>query len=74
MTDTYQQYIIIYAPGIIEAILALIFAQMPLIGRKWSLVFSALCQGISVAICTLVKNKDGYFSLNALEYIMQTVS
>ncbi|KAH7392090.1 major facilitator superfamily domain-containing protein [Phaeosphaeria sp. MPI-PUGE-AT-0046c] len=70
--DTYQQYIIIYTPGIIGAILALASVQMPLLGRKWSLVFSAVCQGLAMAMYTQVKNTAGYVGLNALEYIMQT--
>jgi MFS family permease len=71
--DTYVQYIIIYAPGILGAVLALISVQMPLVGRKWSLVFSAVCQGLSMAMYTQVKTTAGYVGLNALEYIMQTV-
>lgn len=72
--DTYQQYIIIYTPGIIGAAMALVSVQMPLVGRKWSLVFSAVCQGLSMAMYTQVKTTPGYVGLNALEYIMQTVS
>lgn len=72
--DTYQQYIIIYTPGIIGAVLALASVQMPLLGRKWSLVFSAICQGLAMAMYTQVKSTAGYVGLNALEYIMQTVS
>lgn len=73
VVDTYQQYLIIYSPGIIGAALALVSVQMPLVGRKWSLVFSALCQGLSMAMYTQVKNTAGFVGLNALEYIMQTV-
>lgn len=71
---TYQQYIIIYTPGILGAVLALFSVQMPLLGRKWSLVLSAVCQGLSMAMYTQVKSTAGYVGLNALEYIMQTVS
>jgi len=69
--DTYQQYLIIYSPGIIGAALALVSIQMPLLGRKWSLVFSAICQGLAMAMYTQVKN-TAFVGLNALEYIMQT--
>ncbi|KAI8942888.1 hypothetical protein NX059_000928 [Plenodomus lindquistii] len=72
VSDTYEQYIIIYAPGIIGAVLALISVQMPLVGRKWSLVFSAICQGVSMAMYTQVDSTAAYVGLNALEYIMQT--
>ena len=72
--DTYLQYIIIYTPGIIGAIIALVSVQMPLVGRKWSLVFSAICQGLSMAMYTQVHTTAGFVGLNALEYIMQTVS
>jgi hypothetical protein len=74
VVDTYQQYLIIYSPGIIGAALALASVQMPLLGRKWSLVFSAICQGLAMAMYTQVTNTAGYVGLNALEYIMQTVS
>jgi hypothetical protein len=74
VSDTYQQYIIIYSPGIIGAILAFVSVQMPLVGRKWSLVLSAICQGLSMAMYTQVRTTPGYVGLNALEYIMQTVS
>ena len=72
--DTYKQYVIIYTPGILGAIMALVSVQMPLVGRKWSLVFSAVCQGLSMAMYTQVYTTAGYVGLNALEYIMQTVS
>jgi hypothetical protein len=74
VSDTYQQYMIIYFPGIIGAILALCSIQLPLVGRKWSLVFSAICQGIAMAMYTQVSSTKAYVGLNALEYIMQTVS
>jgi hypothetical protein len=38
------------------------------------LVFSAICQGLAMAMYTQVKTTAGYVGLNALEYIMQTVS
>lgn len=72
--ETYRQYVYIYLPGILGAVLALISVQLPLVGRKWSLVFSAICQGLAMAMYTQVKTTAGYVGLNALEYIMQTVS
>lgn len=36
-------------------------------------MFSAVCQGIAMAMYTQVKNTAGYVGLNALEYVMQTV-
>jgi hypothetical protein len=73
VTDTYREYVYIYLPGIIGAILALFSVQLPLIGRKWSLVISAALQGLSMAMYTQVRTTAGYVGLNALEYIMQTV-
>lgn len=72
VTETYRQYIYIYLPGVIGAVIALLAVQLPLVGRKWSLVFSAACQGLSMAMYTQVKTTAGYVGLNALEYIMQT--
>lgn len=74
VVQTYQQYLIIYSPGIIGSALALFSIQLPLLGRKWSLVFSAICQGLAMAMYTQVRSTAGYVGLNALEYIMQTVS
>ena len=73
VSETYRQYIYIYLPGVLGAVLALFSVQLPLIGRKWSLVISAALQGLSMAMYTQVKNTAGYVGLNALEYIMQTV-
>ncbi|WWD21402.1 hypothetical protein CI109_105887 [Kwoniella shandongensis] len=72
VTETYRQYVYIYLPGILGAILALFSIQLPLIGRKWSLVFSAAMQGLAMAMYTQVNSTAGYVGLNALEYIMQT--
>ncbi|OCF36251.1 hypothetical protein I316_02125 [Kwoniella heveanensis BCC8398] len=72
VTETYRQYVYIYLPGILGAVLALASIQLPLVGRKWSLVFSAACQGLAMAMYTQVKTTPGYVGLNALEYIMQT--
>ncbi|RMZ75567.1 hypothetical protein DV737_g5243, partial [Chaetothyriales sp. CBS 132003] len=72
VTDTYREYIYIYLPGVIGAVIALFSVQLPLLGRKWSLVISAALQGLSMAMYTQVKTTAGYVGLNALEYIMQT--
>ncbi|KAL5335171.1 major facilitator superfamily domain-containing protein [Aspergillus crustosus] len=72
VTDTYQQYVYIYLPGILGAVAALVTIQIPLLGRKWSLVISASLQGLSMAMYTQVKTTAGYVGLNALEYIMQS--
>ena len=73
VTNTYREYVYIYLPGVIGAIVALFSVQMPLLGRKWSLVISAALQGLSMAMYTQVKDTAGYVGLNALEYIMQSV-
>ncbi|KAG9959781.1 sugar transporter-like protein, partial [Aureobasidium melanogenum] len=70
--ETYLHYIAIYTPGILGAIIAMASVQLPLVGRKWSLVFSAICQGLAMAMYTQVSNVPGYVGLNAFEYIMQT--
>ena len=72
--ETYKQYIWINLPGILGAVFALFSVQMPIIGRKWSLVISAILQGLSMAMYTQVRTIAGYVGLNALEYVMQTVS
>ncbi|KAJ9128316.1 hypothetical protein QFC24_000609 [Naganishia onofrii] len=70
--DTYKQYLIIYSPGVIGCVLAMLAIQLPILGRKWSLVLSAALQGLSMAMYTQVRSTAGYVGLNALEYIMQS--
>ncbi|KAJ5618763.1 hypothetical protein N7510_002747 [Penicillium lagena] len=72
VSDTYREYVYIYLPGVIGAVLALVSVQMPLLGRKWSLVISAAFQGLAMAMYTKVENSAGYVGLNAFEYIMQS--
>lgn len=72
VSATYQQYIFIYLPGVLGAVIALFSVQLPLIGRKWSLVISAALQGLAMAMYTQVDTTAGYVGLNAFEYIMQT--
>jgi hypothetical protein len=70
VTDTYRQYVYIYLPGVIGAVLALLSVQLPIVGRKWSLVIAAALQGLTMAMYTQVYTTAGYVGLNALEYIM----
>lgn len=74
VAETYRHYIYIYLPGILGAVLGLVSVQLPLVGRKWSLVISAILQGVAMAMYTQVYTTAGYVGLNAFEYIMQTVS
>ncbi|KAF2214079.1 hypothetical protein CERZMDRAFT_111022 [Cercospora zeae-maydis SCOH1-5] len=67
VSETYKHYI-----GILGAIMGLFSVQLPLIGRKWSLVISAILQGLAMAMYTQVYNTAGYVGLNAFQYIMQT--
>jgi hypothetical protein len=76
MAQLQGQYVqvYIYLPGILGAVLALIFVQLPLLGRKWSLVGAAILQGVGMAMYTQVDTTAAYVGLNAFAYIMQTVS
>jgi hypothetical protein len=74
VTDTYREYVYIYLPGVLGAVIALFSIQLPLLGRKWSLVVSAALQGLAMAMYTQVRTTAGFVGLNALEYLMQTVS
>lgn len=58
VTDTYRQYVYIYLPGIIGSVLAMFFVQLPVFGRKWSLVFGAAMQGLAMAMYTQVNTSE----------------
>lgn len=53
--------------------MGLFAVDLPLIGRKWSLVFSAILQGLAMAMYTQVNTTAGYVGLNAFAYVMQTL-
>jgi len=72
VTETYRQYVYIYLPGILGTIMAAAMIELPGIGRKWTLVFGALVQGVSMAMYTQVTTLKASVGLNALEYIMQS--
>lgn len=65
--ETYRQYIYIALPGVAGSALALLSVSMPIFGRKWSLVVSAIMQGLSMAMYTQVKSTVAYVALNAWE-------
>lgn len=58
VTKTYRHYVYIYSPGILGADLTLISVQLPIVGRNWSLVFSAICQGLSMVVHAQVYTKS----------------
>ncbi|KAL8280238.1 hypothetical protein RQP46_007352 [Phenoliferia psychrophenolica] len=67
----FRTSIYIYLPGIIGTALAAAAVELPGIGRKWSLVFGAIVQGVSMAMYTQVTTIKASVGLNALEYIMR---
>lgn len=46
--------------------------EVPGIGRKWSLVFGAIIQGVAMALYTQATTIRASVGLNALEYIAQS--
>ncbi|KAL8276496.1 hypothetical protein RQP46_011097 [Phenoliferia psychrophenolica] len=68
----FRTRIYIYLPGIIGTAMAAAAVELPGIGRKWSLVFGAIVQGVSMAMYTQVTTLKASVGLNALEYIMQS--
>ncbi|KDE05108.1 hypothetical protein MVLG_04548 [Microbotryum lychnidis-dioicae p1A1 Lamole] len=64
--------IYVYLPGTLGTILAAACVELPGVGRKWSLVFGAIVQGVSMGMYTQVDTIKASVGLNALEYIMQS--
>lgn len=61
--------IYVYLPGIIGILLAAGMIEIPGWGRKWTLVFGALVQGVAMAMYTQVDTITAKVGLNALEYM-----
>jgi len=72
ITTTYQQYCIIYSPGIIGSLLATAAVELPKVGRKYSMVFGACIQGMSMFLYFKVDTIKASVGFNVLEYIAQT--
>ncbi|SCV67278.1 BQ2448_5924 [Microbotryum intermedium] len=72
VTETYRLTIYVYLPGILGTVLAAACVELPGAGRKWSLVFGAIVQGVSTAMYTQVDTIKASVGLNALEYTMQS--
>lgn len=49
--------------------MAMGLVQLPVLGRKWTLVLTAALQGVSMAMYTQVYTTAGYVGLNAFEYM-----
>lgn len=71
--ETYRNYIIIYAPGIVGALLGGALWTVPFIGRKWGMVISSILQGVSLFLFATASTEAAYIGFNVLEYFMQTL-
>jgi len=72
-SETYRNYVIIYLPGIVGALLGGVLWSVPFIGRKWGMVISSILQGVSLFLFATASTEAAYIGFNVLEYFMQTL-
>lgn len=72
LSETYKDYIAIYAPGIAACLLAGAMIEVPRIGRQGAMIMSSALMAVSMFLYTLVSSQAGSVGLNALEYFMQS--
>lgn len=72
-SDTYRDYVIIYAPGIAACLLGGLMVEVPRVGRQYSMVIASALMAISMFLYTIVNSQAGSVGLNLLEYFMQSL-
>lgn len=73
LSDTYRDYVAIYAPGIAACLLACALIEVPRVGRQWVMVISSALMGVSMFIYTIVHTQAQSVGLNAMEYFFQSL-
>lgn len=73
LSETYRDYVAIYAPGIAACLLACGLIEIPRLGRQWVMIISSALMAVSFFLYTIVDTQAASVGLNALEYFMQSV-
>lgn len=73
LSETYRDYVAIYAPGIAACLLACALIEVPRVGRQYVMVISSALMGISLFLYTRVTSQAGSVGLNAMEYFFQSL-
>lgn len=73
LSETYRDYVAIYAPGIAACLLACALIEVPRVGRQYVMVLSSALMGVSLFLYTRVTSQAGSVGLNAMEYFFQSL-
>ncbi|CAO1626461.1 unnamed protein product [Sympodiomycopsis kandeliae] len=73
LSETYRDYVAIYAPGIAACLLACGLIEIPRLGRQWVMILSSALMAVSFFLYTIVDTQAASVGLNAMEYFMQSV-
>lgn len=73
LSETYRNYMAVYAPGIAACILGAYMIELPKFGRQWSMVVASSLMAVSMFVYTTVSSQAGSVGLNAMEYFMQSL-
>lgn len=73
LSETYRDYVIIYAPGIVACLLGGLLIEIPTLGRQWTMVISSALMAISMFLYATASSQAASVGLNTLEYFMQSL-
>lgn len=73
LKQTYIDYLIVVLPAILAIALAIVMIRLPVIGRKWTLVFSSMFMGISLFLYSIVNTQASRVGFNLMEYFFQSL-
>ena len=73
LKQTYIDYLIVFSPGFVAVLLSVFMVRAPMVGRKWTLVFSSMAMGMSLFLFSIVNTQASEVGFNMLEYFCQTL-
>jgi len=70
---SYRSYVAIYTPGIVGVVLGAMMYGVPMVGRKWTMVFASALMGTSIFIFSAVDSEAANTGVNVMEYFFQSM-
>ncbi|KAM0793041.1 hypothetical protein ACM66B_000530 [Microbotryomycetes sp. NB124-2] len=74
INETYRNYVIIYAPGIVGVLIGVLLTFVPRFGMRFALFASFCLMGISLFLFVVIDNQAANVAFNCLEYVFQSTA
>ncbi|KAK4058142.1 hypothetical protein OIO90_000881 [Microbotryomycetes sp. JL221] len=74
INETYRNYVIIYAPGIIGVAIGVLLTFVPRFGMKWALFVSFCLMGVSLFLFAVIDSQAANVAFSTVEYLFQSTA